>query len=47
MACALFYSRLPRFAVSGIRPVYSVRDVPGLYQQVPSPLPVDGDYILD
>ena len=33
MACALFYSRLPSlFAVSGIRPVYSVSHVPGLYR---------------
>jgi hypothetical protein len=32
MASALFYSRYHHFAVSGIRPVYSVSNVPGLYQ---------------
>jgi hypothetical protein len=39
MACALFYSRLPSFAVSDILPVYSVRDVPGLYPaRLPPPI---------
>ena len=40
MACAPFYHALAiRPAVSGIPPVYSVRDVPGLYHPQPPPPP--------
>src|SRR6266849_10586826 len=37
----LFYTQLPKVpAVSGMLPVYSVRDVPGPYQVETGPLPL-------